>query len=702
VTGHRDLIDWRVFPVFVAVPLVLVGVSWWLGRRDAARPPASPRKLWQEPLHPREPQRALDVWVAGDLLAVAMVVLPALAFVRALVAPVFLGTEADEVLVKTRLAVLVLSLLVAAGAFGAAASAFDALDRRSVAAGSRFAGPVALLRPSVPSGPTAVLRRPVGIAGGALAAAVLLALTLAPIWLAEKLGVVGTSVLALLAWAVLLGLLIVHFQHHQPLEIFRLLHLRANPLMTLLVVVPLLAALWGGVHGLHDVRTVPDGRAELPERPDLSAAFDQWLGSDPARCSVTAEGQRIRPMVLVAASGGGIRAATWTAGIMDALGDQGPCAAASVFLSSGVSGGSVGLAVARGEQPLDGLQELARPKALPAALAGTLVGDLVAGSSGLRIPSEFEGEWAWRDRAALMETIWERDAPALAQRYDTERGRSGFLLLNSTDAVTGCRVVISQVDLRPEDDGRRDVPHPLCAGPTGDVPASIDLRAAYGDCTPDMTWATAAMLSARFPTVTPAGRMPVAPPAAETCAGHPRLQLVDGGYAESSGLGTLADVAPAALQPVLSYNADRGSGDPVVVPVVLYLEDEPRTEIAREPEGLTPELFVPLEGRDAGAVQTASSTWLQRAASAWGDPCPEDGDADCAQAVGVVHDRLTGGAVVAAPLTRPGVEAPLGWTLSDESRQRLREGVAQQREDCRGGRGAYACLEELLALVRGR
>jgi len=475
--------------------------------------------------------------------------------------------------------------------------------------------------------------------------------------------------------------------------------------MTLLVVVPLLAALWGGVHGLHDVRTVPDGRTSLPDRPDLSAAFDLWLGRDPARCSVTVDGQRIRPMVLVAASGGGIRAATWTAGIMAALGDQGTCAAGSVFLASGVSGGSVGLAVGRGEQPLDDLQELARPKALPAALAGTLVGDLVAGSSGLRIPSEFEGEWAWRDRAALMETIWERDAAGLAQPYDTDRGRSGFLLLNSTDAVTGCRVVISQVDLRPEEDGPdggRGVPHPLCAGPTGDVPASIDLRAAYGDCMPDMTWATATLLSARFPTVTPAGRMPVVPPAPERCADLPRLQLVDGGYAESSGLGTLADVAPAALQPVLSYNANREAGDPVVVPVVLYLEDEPRTEIARDPEQLTPELFVPLEGRDAGAVQTATSTWLQRAATAWGDPCPEDADSDCAGAVDAVHERLTGGAVVAAPLTRPGVEAPLGWTLSDESRQRLRDGVTQQREDCREDRGAYACLEELLALVRGR
>ena len=123
--------------------------------------------------------------MAGDLLAVAMVVLSALAFVRALVAPVFLGTEADEVLVKTRLAVLVLGLVVAAGAFPAA----DARSTPSTGAASR----------RVPASPDwshcsgRVCRadpprcsEPVGIAGGVIAGAVLLALTLAPIWLGES------------------------------------------------------------------------------------------------------------------------------------------------------------------------------------------------------------------------------------------------------------------------------------------------------------------------------------------------------------------------------------------------------------------------------------------------------------------------------------------------------------------------------------
>ena len=286
------------------------------------------------------------------------------------------------------------------------------------------------------------------------------------------------------------------------------------------------------------------------------------------------------------------------------------CSAA--FLSSGVSGGSVGPALARGNYPLSNVRDLARPSALSAALAGTLVGDLVAGSSGLLIPSNVEGEWEWRDRAGLVETIWERDAAVLSRRYDTELTRTRPVLLapNSTDAVSGCRVLVSQIDLDGDDDEKEDaqeVPPSLCGGPTGKIPAaSVDLRDVYGSCTPDMTWATAAMLSARFPTVTPAGRLPVMPPdEGDDCAELRKLQLVDGGYAESSGLGTLADLAPGVLEPV-PHNARRGAADPEKV--VVYLEDQPRSEIARDADGLAPELFVPQVGRGAATLQGRSVT----------------------------------------------------------------------------------------------
>lgn len=554
-----------------------------------------------------------------------------------------------------------------------------------------------------------------------------------PIQISGFLGVAGTAVLILVVWLIVLGFLIVHFQHRLPLEVFRLFQLRANPVMTLLVLVPFIASFWGGVAGLHALRTPPGGAGSPPERDTIATAFDNWVtAGDELGCGfeATDEGPLVRPMVLVAASGGGIRAAAWAGGMLDVLSDAVPepedCVSRSVFLSSGVSGGSVGLVVAGHSEPgqaFDELVDLAAPDSLAAAVTGLLVGDLVGGSSGLRIPSVDEDwTWDWRDRAGLMETVWERDAGGLAEPYDaTVREPAGVLVLNSTTA-TGCRMLVSQVQLDPEEDGpgSRDS---FCAGSRDDLPASLDLQQVYGECLPDMTWATAAMLSARFPTVTPAGRAvaddrELSQAEKQVCERLPELQLIDGGYAESSGVGTLADIAPAVLREVREHNATRSEGEPVVVPIVLYLEDEPRTEIVRDPAKLTPELVVPLEGQQAKGVQVSTPAWLQRVAAAYARPCTDepdsedqpyaeepddDGDGEetaCTAAVEALRSTLTDGVVVAAPFTKPAVEAPLGWTLSPQSLTRLEADLADQLTDCPKGDAAYGCTRNLLDLLR--
>jgi hypothetical protein len=226
---------------------------------------------------------------------------------------------------------------------------------------------------------------------------------------------------------------------------------------------------------------------------------------------------------------------------------------------------------------------------------------------------------------------------------------------------------------------------------------TLDLQGTYRRCTPPMTWATAAMLSARFPTVTPAGRVPGA-----GCPQGRDLQLVDGGYAEGSGLGTLADLSAEVMQLVRARNATAGSTP--VLPLVLYLEDEPRTEIVAEPGRLTPELFVPLAGRDAAADQVSTGAWLQRLSDDVADPCPPGpaGNA-CTAAVVAAHGVLRDRVVVAAPLTRPAVEAPLGWTLSPDSRRQLALDLEDQVADCSAAPspGGYPCLTDLLSFLDG-
>jgi hypothetical protein len=185
-----------------------------------------------------------------------------------------------------------------------------------------------------------------------------------------------------------------------------------------------------------------------------------------------------------------------------------------------------------------------------------------------------------------------------------------------------------------------------------------------------------------------------------SCGGRPSLQLIDGGYAEGSGIGTLADIAPALLEVVRDHNATLSGAEPMVIPVVLYLEDETRSDIVRQPQGLSAELFVPLAGRSAKFVQTSSGTWLQRMAGSIADPCPTVDRQRCLAADAAVQGKLTGGIIIAAPLTKPSVEAPLGWTLSEDSLNRLEENAEDQATQCPPARpGGYPCLKQLLDVL---
>ena len=258
--------------------------------------------------------------------------------------------------------------------------------------------------------------------------------------------------------------------------------------------------------------------------------------------------------------------------------------------------------------------------------------------------------------------------------------------------------------------GTDDVPN--CRVRSGLPPASLDMQDVYGTCTPDISWATAAMLSARFPTLTPAGRIPaperrLADGSVADCsrlAERAPLQLVDGGYAEGSGLGTLADLAPDLMGAVREHNFEAldGYGDPLLVPVVVLLANSPRLDLAVPIPALSSELLVPLAGLGAASLQTDDITWLQRLSRQVTAACPEPVAAVCAAALDDVQEPLTDGVVVVAPQTEPAVDAPLGWTLSVDSRVRLADAVEVQADpSCvdRPRPGGYACLGQLLEVL---
>jgi hypothetical protein len=83
-----------------------------------------------------------------------------------------------------------------------------------------------------------------------------------------------------------------------------------------------------------------------------------------------------------------------------------------------------------------------------------------------------------------------------------------------------------------DDAGRREADPALCQGQTNDPPASIDLQDAYGDCMPS---------------------------GIEECGPHPDLQLVDGGYAESSGIVIAAPLTKPSVEAPLGWTLSQDS-----------------------------------------------------------------------------------------------------------------------------------------------
>ncbi|MFC5379387.1 hypothetical protein [Aquipuribacter nitratireducens] len=705
VTGRGDLVDPLPLAVFtgVVVGVWLVSLALWRWHPD---------QVSVEPARRPDRARVAEVYVVGDTLALCVVALGAVAFVRAFTAPAVLAAvRADEVSSAqwARLGLLLAAVLVVVGWLPL--------------------GRLLLTRTGWDPAPVDGSRRHLVVP--ALAALTLLALTLVPVLASWVLGVAAVTFLALACWVVLLTSFVVHLSHRQPLQAFAVLGARSAPVLSLFVVLPLLVSLGGGDRDLHTVPGAPPAGA--PARADVATAFASWL-DDSAACDRAvadpdAGGLTARPLLLLAAEGGGIRAAVWTAHGMERL--SGPCASQAVLLSSGVSGGSVGLVAARSSQPVEAAERLSRPTGLGAAVTGLLVGDAVGGATGVRVPSWAPGmAWDWRDRAALVEDAWATSGrlgatPAalepLLEPWDagtvvtsdegggvgtvrdvTYARPAGALLLNSAAAGTGCRVVVSQVALT-------EVPEDVtaaaagCRGPEAAPPATLDYHEAFGPCVLRSRWLTMSMVSARFPTVTPAARAPLAD--RPGCAGAPDLQLVDGGYAESSGLGTLADIAPAVVREVVAHNsavAAAGEGS-VVVPFVVYLRNAPGGDLTAATPPLSAELLVPLAGLAARDVQLSEGAWLQRLEQQLLDPCPPGEAAGaCRAVVGDLHRAADGPVVVVGPSTQPAVDAPLGWTLSPGSRAHLANAMREQVEGCEAlSRQSYGCFGDLLGVLDG-
>ncbi len=491
----------------------------------------------------------------------------------------------------------------------------------------------------------------------AVAAVALLVIALWPRQAGPGLGSTGVVAVVFAALALLLGQVQRHIERTRPWDAVRWLRLgRRTPLVGLVLVAWLLASLWDTEGGYHDARLLAEPHRATYQ--DLGTAWDTWRAAD--SCTVGTGDQRVRPLLLVAAPGGGIRAAYWTASALDRIAAACP---GSVFAVSGVSGGSVGtMAWAYGPAAgsavpgRDLVTAIAGDRALAAGVAGMLTRDLPRSLLALR------GGMA--DRAGVTEQSWESSMQGTTGgagrpdvRFDQLRAPAGpapVLVLNGASATDGCRVLMSNVDslATPTDRSCQDLPADGQVGPTvsAAVTGTDGLRTGKpqlaGDCpdgTASLRATTAALLSARFPLVSPSGalRRCVAGKVAPT-------YVLDGGYYENSGLLTLLQLWEGVEPAVERHNATAGAVR--VQPWVVVLDNHYRGRAAPAPVKRTPELRMPLVG-NGNAKQTISTAALEQVAASEMGGCFRH----------------------VAPDAKPDVAAPLGWVLSAITRRQLDE-----------------------------
>jgi hypothetical protein len=361
-------------------------------------------------------------------------------------------------------------------------------------------------------------------------------------------------------------------------------------------------------------------RTREASSPRVDRTLEEFLGSWISARSGR-PGER-HPIFLITAEGGGIRAAYWTATVLGKLEDSNSQFARHILALSGVSGGSVGLSIfaslvneTRHQTRLSCgsaercAQTICGADLLTAPLAAMLVGEPIHRLTGLG-----EGDRSIALERAL-ELAWENATGTRRfSRAFVDLTEADFLLLpNATSADDGRRVVIWPVRTRNE---TRLIRWPF------EVVEHVNGTG--------LALSTAALLSARFPVISPAGVLPTPDRV---------LRLVDGGYSDNSGAATATDVAKLISIALREQNlVDR------FFPVVIALTY-------------------------AGSEAAPNSAWRSQALGALADPLLVLDAARAATTRRFMQElrelvKQENGEFLELPLLDDAGELPLGWMLS--------------------------------------
>ena len=267
----------------------------------------------------------------------------------------------------------------------------------------------------------------------------------------------------------------------------------------------------------------------LAERLDVATHFKNW---QQARLKTGLKSKKY-PVFIVAAEGGGSRAAYWTGSLLAALCDTFPEFSQHIFAISSVSGSSLGSGVfslIRRSEVMEN-HEMQKLPYTQNALKKDFLSPLTA---SMIFPDLFQRFVPFKinafDRAKALERSWENAFERAMGSSHAENPlrislahfwledslyRMPSLFMNCTVVNTGKRAIISNLKLNPDD--------------FDDV---IALNDTIGKA---IALSTAMSLSARFPYITPSGVI-------QKPDGTYWGSVVDGGYFDNSGILTALEI----------------------------------------------------------------------------------------------------------------------------------------------------------------
>ena len=430
-----------------------------------------------------------------------------------------------------------------------------------------------------------------------------------------------------------------------------------------LAVVPILwLALLGGApdHALRDT-----GYAKA-ERPSMPTHFADWQRE-----------VKQGPIFFVAAAGGGLRAAYWTASMLAAA-DDATCGqfGRHVYAYSGVSGGSLGIAAYLAQRQVwaaEATAEQCRSERV-AEMQHMLGRDFLAPVAGSLLFAELWQRFAHtpldNDRGTTLAKAW---GAAWDSTFPEQRGRFDEPFLKRFSALEGGAAPAVFLNATTVDSGRRALVANVAQRLTGSHDLFLHGRNVKLK-TAGLTVREAVLNSARFTYVSPAGTVKacIREKNSENCRERVWDRVVDGGYFENSGLATLSDVlealgldkggeAPAALKNRVFVVVIDNSGEPELAcpaPDSRQRDPEERAEELPPLSGVTAPLEAFLNVREARA-----GLEVRRLRA----------DFPCRPQPRILDWSLVG----EADLKQEREQPPLGWFLSRHSEKLINVRVLQ-------------------------